>query len=147
MKKIFGILAFCAVLLLSSCTTVKHTSTVVPVESKIVSFTVADLEVSPKKVSKTYSWNWKPFGSPSIDLVKSNTEAELLKEAGADVLVEPEYIIEKRGCLRGGSVTVIGFPATYKNFHKMTKEELEVVKNLGPDVKVKHKGKKRFILF
>ena len=147
MKKFFGLLAVGVALMMSSCTTVRHTATAGPVDNKVISFTVADLNVKKNKVTKTYNWNWNPFKCVSVDLVKENTEAALLQENGADVLVEPEYIIERRGLMRGGSVTVIGFPATYTNFHKMTPEEAEVVKKLGTDCKVKKSGKKRFILF
>lgn len=131
MKKIKYLLMGLAGLLMCSCTSVKHTATVAPVEAKVVNFTVADMDVSSKKVSKTYSWNYNPFKKENISTIKTNTTAALLDENGADVLLEPQYIVEQRGFLRGGSVTVIGFPAKYKNFHKMTQEEAEVVKAAG----------------
>lgn len=116
--------------LVSSCTSIRQTSTTTSVETKVSSFTVADVEVSPQKVIKTYSWSFNPFKKTSINTIKSNVTAELLNNANADVLVEPQYIIEERGLFRGGSVTVIGFPATYKNFHKMTPEESVIFNNV-----------------
>lgn len=131
---------------LSSCSTIKHTAQYAPVEATIKSFTVADAEVSKQKVSKTSSWSFNPFVRVDIETVKTNTTAKLLQEVGADVLIEPQYIIEKRGFMRGGSVTVIGFPAKYTDFHKMTPEEAEIVKNATP-AKCDGQGKKRFRLF
>lgn len=131
---------------MASCSSLKHTSTAVPVDTKVVSFTVADANVSPEKISSTTSWSFNPFKRVSIETVKSNTTAKMLQEAKADVLVEPEYIVEQRGLFRGGSVTVIGFPATYINFHKMTSEEAEIFKAVNAK-EVKKEHKKRFILF
>lgn len=140
---IFLLLATC----LCSCSSVRHTSTVVPVDNQVVSFAVADIIVSPEKISHTTSWSYNPFKRVSIELIKDNTTARMLQDAKADVLVEPEYIIEKRGFLRGGSVTVIGFPAKYSNFHKMTSEEAELVKAINAGKHSKKENKKRFFFF
>ncbi len=134
-------------LIVCSCSSVKHTSTALGVDTRVVSFTVADLDVQPTKVSKTYSWNYNPFRRISINTIKTNTTALLLQENDADILVEPQYIIEKRGFLRGGSVTVIGFPASYKDFHKMNETEAIIMKAVG-EFKAKDKDKpKRWLLF
>lgn len=150
MKKLIIGLFSGLMLLTASCTTVKHTASTVPVETQIVSFTVADLEVAPQKVSKSTSWNYKLFKSPSIEEIKTNTEAWLLDEVGADVLVEPEYIIERRGCMRGGTVTVTGYPAKFMNFHTPTPQEVQMVvgagANNGKTVKGK-KHKRKYLIF
>lgn len=138
------IVAFCA--LLCSCSSIKHTSTTVPVNNTVATFTVADLDVKEQKITSTTSWNFDPFKRVSVEDVKANTTARMLQEAGADVLLEPEYIIEKRGFLRGGSVTVIGFPANYKNFHQMTPEEAEIIKNINSKPS-KEKSHKKFLFF
>ena len=132
---------------MASCSSVRHTATAVPVDSQVVSFTVADVNVSPEKISQTTSWSFNPFKRVSVEIVKENTTARMLQNAKADVLVEPEYIIEQRGFLRGGSVTVIGFPATYSNFHKMTPEEAEFFKAVNTKPCNKKEHKKRFLLF
>lgn len=124
----------------------RHTASTVPVDASVVSFTVADVKVSPEKISQTTSWSFNPFKRVSVETVKDNTTARMLQDAKADVLVEPEYIIEQRGFLRGGSVTVIGFPASYSNFHKMTPEEAELFRALNTKSK-KKEHKKRFFLF
>ncbi|MDE5685470.1 MAG: hypothetical protein K2I26_02815 [Paramuribaculum sp.] len=140
--KIIGLGA--CLFMLTSCSSVRHTSTTAPVETRVVNFTVADMEVNKTKAEKTYSWNYNPLKRVSISTVKTNTEAELLKECGGDVLVEPQYIVKRRGFLRGGSVTVIGFPAKYTNFRKMSPAEAELIK--VADHK-KKKTKKRWFIF
>lgn len=82
----------------------------------------------------------------SIETIKTNLTAQMLQENNADVLVEPQYIVEKRGWLRGGSVTVIGFPAKYKNFHPMTEAEAAVARGIIHEKKQK-KNKNKFIFF
>ena len=134
-------------MLMCSCSSVRHTSSTYGVDTKIVNYTVADMDVQPVKVSKTYSWSYNPFKRVSIERVKTNVTAQLLNEAGGDVLVEPQYIVEKRGWLRGGSVTVIGFPAKYKNFHKMTESEAAIMRDALQSDKPAKKPHKRWIFF
>ncbi|MDE7159245.1 MAG: hypothetical protein K2O24_00150 [Muribaculaceae bacterium] len=133
-------------LLFASCTTLRSTSDTAQVETRIVSFTVADLAVQPQKVSRTTTWSYDPFNRTSDDVRKSNTEAELLKEVECDVLLEPQYIIKKDGFLRGGSITVTGYPAKYTDFHKMTPEEAELVKKASCGDK-KTKKRKKWLIF
>lgn len=144
-SKLFIILIVSA--FMASCSSIRHTSTAIPVDSRVVSYTVADVKVDPQKISMTTSWDFNPFKRVSIETVKDNTTAKMLQEAKADVLVEPEYIIEHRGLLRGGSVTVTGFPATYSNFHKMTPEEAELFKAVNSKQEKKKEHKKRFFFF
>lgn len=136
----------CGVLMMASCSSVKHTADVAPVANRVVSYTVADLEVNAAKSSMTYSWSYNPFRPISISTIKENTEAKMLEEAGADVLLEPQYIVNKRGFLRGGSVTVIGYPARYRNFHKMTPAEAELFHKVE-SAKKEHKAHKRWFIF
>ena len=136
-------------LLTASCTSVKHTATTVPVETQIVSFTVADLDVAPQKVSKSVNWDYKLFCRPNLSELKQNAEAALLDEVGGDVLVEPEYIIERRGCMRGGTVTVVGYPAKFQNFHTPSPAEAAMMNgaNAVQGKHVKVKKNKRFLVF
>lgn len=149
MKKSFLIAAVAALGLMTSCASIKHTADTAPVETKIVSFTVADLNTKGKKVSKTTSWAYNPFRRVNVNTEIKNTEAKLLQEADDDVLLEPQYIIEKRGFLRGGSVTVIGIPAKYTNFHKMTPDEAAIIGNACKEKcdKDKKERKRRWFLF
>jgi len=139
------LLTLVAGLALCSCSSIKHTAAVAPVETKVVNFTVADVDVRTERITKTTSWNYNPFCPVSIETIKTNTTAEMLREVGADVLMEPQYIVKKRGFLRGGSVTVTGFPATYSNFHKMTPEEAKVFN--AANVKKTVEKKKKFLFF
>lgn len=141
-RKLLSVLLFAG--MMASCSTVRHTADSVDVKNTVTTFTVADLKVSPKKATKTTSWSYNPFKRVSVSTIKDNTEAALVNENNADILLEPQYIIEKRGFMRGGSVTVIGFPAKFENFHKMTPEEAAIVKNLQ---KPEKQPKKRWFFF
>ena len=112
---------------LTSCSTVSHTASTSTVDTKICNLTVADLEVNATKVAKTVDWKWSPLRSVSMSETKDNASGELLMEAGADVLVEPQYVVKRRGAFRGGSLTVMGYPATYRNFRSMTKSDAEMI--------------------
>lgn len=134
------------VCLLASCSSIKHTASVAEVQTTVVNFTVADVNTNGIKVSKTTKWNYNPFRPVSVTTEIKNTEAKLLEESGCDILLEPQYIIEKRGFMRGGSVTVIGIPAKYSNFHKMTPEEAAIVSIMNEgSCKKNAKVKKHFI--
>lgn len=113
-------------LTVSSCTTIQQTSSSAPVDTQVCNLTVADMKVSEEKAEKTVDWAWNPLTTFSLAEQKKSATAELLKDVDADVLVEPQYIVNRRGVFRGGSVTVTGYPATYSNFRNMTKEEMEL---------------------
>lgn len=125
MKKYLLVAA--AAIALTSCTTVSHTAKTEDVETHVYNLTVADMDVSKDKVSKTTSWNWTPLSTVSVEAQKEKATAELLEEKKADVLVEPQYIVKRRGLFRGGEVTVTGYPATYRNFRPMTKDDAEAI--------------------
>ena len=131
-----GLILFAAIfgVVLSSCTTIRDTANTVTPESMVVNMTVADLDVDESLVSATVSWNWNPFNR--ISSKKSAADMEALRVSGADVLVEPMYEINKRGLFRGGSVTVIGHPATFKNFRPMTEKDAEIIATMKNKVAV-----------
>ncbi|MBQ8225982.1 MAG: hypothetical protein IJZ92_00880 [Bacteroidaceae bacterium] len=119
---------------LASCTTIKRTADTVNIDAKISQYpTVADLEVH-KKVEVTKTWNFRPFhiGEPKMKYLKGNMIAEILKEAGADVLLEPQ-IIYSRTSFGERKYTISGYPATFKNFRKATKADLEALKTEQPE--------------
>lgn len=113
------------VLALSSCSTIQHTSQVADVDTQVYNLTVADMNVSKQKQTVTTDWKWNPLTTVSLSAQKETATALLLNEAKADVLVEPQYIVKRRGLFRGGSLTVTGYPATYSNFRSMTTEDAE----------------------
>lgn len=118
MKKLtFTVVAIAAMLCAGGCSSIHKTATELAVSTEIVSYNEADLEVSPNKVTYFY----KPSKSEKRGGNKnaiSCAVAEALKANGnADVMVAPQYIVKKkRGKVK--EVTVTGYPATYKNFHK-----------------------------
>ncbi len=120
-------LGIAAILPLVSCSSLTKTAQYEGVDVQVHSVTVADLDVKNEKVTKSAEWKWnllKPF---SVEEGKKNVMADLLHEQNADVLVEPEFTITRRGFMRGGTVTVTGFPATYTGFHPMTPEEANAI--------------------
>jgi hypothetical protein len=82
---------------------------------------VVDLEVRESKVSGYSSMS----SSTPIEVVKKNAVAEALKNAKADVLVEPKFEIEKKNNTITASVT--GFPAIYKNFRPITQDDVKLL--------------------
>lgn len=118
MKRI--LLGFSLILLMSSCSMFKaSTATTMAVASSLTSATSADLQISQTKVSYTY-YPKKIDRKAGINHVKSNAVAAALKANGnADILVERQFeTIYKTGLFskKIKSVTVTGYPATYKNF-------------------------------
>ncbi len=124
----FLVLIACAAVFFGSCTTHKQTSTTAEVQTVIQQYpTVADLDVMDKVEAKT-AWSFRPFnlGEPSLSMAKGNLIAETLKEVGADVLLEPQFIF-KRTPYGMRELTVTGFPAKFKNFRNATEADLKAL--------------------
>lgn len=118
----------------ASCTTIKSTADTVNIDAKVCQYpTVADLEVH-EKVEVTKTWHFKPFniGEPKMKYIKGNMIAEILKKAGADVLLEPQ-ITYSRTSFGERQYTVSGYPASFKNFRKATAADLTALKVNKPD--------------
>lgn len=115
----------------TSCSTIQNTAHTEDVATRIVNLTMADIEVSADKATSTTSWSWNPFNTVSTKEIKENASAQLLREHNADVLVEPQYEVMRRGLFRGGSVTVTGYPATYKGFRPMNETDAAVISQLN----------------
>lgn len=122
-----------AVLALSSCSTITHTSQTAAVDTQLYNLTVADMTVAPKKDSVTVDWKWNPLSTLSLKAQKESATHALLNKNEADVLVEPQYIVSRRGIFRGGSVTVTGYPATYTGFRAMTADDAEKIATVNGD--------------
>ncbi|MDO4164425.1 MAG: hypothetical protein Q4D56_08570 [Bacteroides sp.] len=108
------------VLLLGSCSMSRtSTSTTLGVATSLTSVTSADLVVSSTKISYTY-YPKKQDRKAGMAHVISNAVAAALKENGnADILVECQHEMVIKSKLFGKkikSVTVTGYPATFKNF-------------------------------
>lgn len=121
MKKFFCFLS--VALLAISCTTVTKTAKTLDSPASLLSATVAELEVSPERVTYTMTPS-KEIRRGGLANVKQAAEQEVLAKYGnADVLVDAEYVISQTSYLIFGkkveSITVTGRPARYKNFHSL----------------------------
>lgn len=134
MRKSLIISAALAVIALSSCVSTKNNAYTTVPETMVVNMTVADIDVAEEPVTVTTTWNWNPFRK--IKDYKKNAEGIALREAKADVLVNPSYEVKKRGFLRGGSVTVTGHPGKYVNYRNMTEKDAEVINTLAGNIGV-----------
>lgn len=125
MKKLF-ILAFVAIAL-TSCgsftqTTVsntKFTSTSTHTRvgvAKPITAVIADLDVSPKKITFLYIPS-RAVRNGGFDNIVNCAVQEALRENGdADVLVALEQQVKYNNSGECESITVTGYPAKYKNF-------------------------------
>lgn len=106
-----------------------YTARVAEIPSKLESMVnVSDLEVSEVKVSGVCIGKDGKYLSKKVK--EQNAVAEALKKSGADILVEPQftYTYDKKGRLT--AVEVSGYPARYRNFRSVTKEDAEVINAL-----------------
>lgn len=121
-----SILIVLAVISLSACSKF-HTSTVRTMDiygpGVLQKPVVAELNVSETRVQGTITGK----KSKGIDNLKQMAVLEAVRQAKADVLVEPSFDINTVG--RTVTVTANGFPATYSNFHSMKSDEVELLKN------------------
>ena len=86
--------------------------------------TIVDLDVNGAKVSGRAV---AKFGE-NIEDIKNLLVAEVLRKVNADVLVEPRYAFETVN--NETTISVSGYPATYKNFRPIKEEDLKLI-NLG----------------
>lgn len=124
MKREFRIyrLGLLSVLMLSSCITTTKTARTATTSASIKNATVADLRVTDNRVTYTMSPS-KAIQRAGLNNVKQAAIQEALtKNGNADVMVEPEFVIEKERTLFGSrinSITVTGRPAYYQNFRTL----------------------------
>ncbi|HZW78650.1 MAG TPA: hypothetical protein VFF21_10135 [Flavobacteriaceae bacterium] len=110
----------------ASCTTLKSgtSKTLDIVGPGVIQMpVVADLEVRSVKVSHTLTY--KASNVVAKNNAKSDVVRELLQREKADVLIEPTY--ESVSTAGNIELTVFGFPATYKNFRIIQKEDIELI--------------------
>lgn len=91
------------------------------------------MKVASKKDSVTVDWKWNPMSTVSLKAQKETATHILLNKSNADVLVEPQYIVTRRGIFRRRSVTVTGYPATYTDFRPMTEADAEKIATINGD--------------
>lgn len=117
----------CAAITITSCQTVQQTATTTDIKAKVMQVpTVADLVVQPQRVEASQDWNWKFLGGDCIAQRKKHLVYDIVKNAKADVLVEPHVNLTKK-TFGKRSLTISGYPATYKNFRKASKEDMEAI--------------------
>lgn len=120
MKKLFSFFTL-TLFVLSSCETLEKTATTANISSDTKSVAVADLRVG-ERVTATLDVT-KEIRRGGLNNIKQAVEAEALKEGGnADLLLEPQFVIEKhRGLFRSKvtRITVSGRPAFYTNFRAL----------------------------
>ncbi len=121
MRRYLVITAFAGILL-SSCDTLTKTARTADIPSAQYNATVADLKVTDR-ISYTMQPS-KAVQRGGLSNVKQAAESEALEKKGgnADILLEPQFVIEKKRTLFGSkvkSITVSGRPATYTNFRSL----------------------------
>ncbi len=83
---------------------------------------IVELDVKQTKVTATITRRL----TTNMDVLKAEAVSLAIKNAGADVLVEPTYtIVSTRS---SSTVTVSGFAATYKNFRDIRIEDVPLIK-------------------
>ncbi len=120
MKKILFLL--CAALFAVSCTTTTKTAKTVSSPASLLSATVADLEVSPERITYTMVPSVSVRRGGKENVRQAAEQEALAKHGNADVLVDANYTIEQTTFLVFkwvSSITVTGRPAKYTNFHSL----------------------------
>lgn len=134
MKKYIFIMIVC-VAALTGCKTVRKATAVSEnIRTEIRQYpTTTDLSVGTK-VEKTISWNFTllKFLHPSLETRKKNLTADIIRENGADVLLNIQSIYTEIPFGKR-TLTITGYPATYTNFRKATEKDIKayrtVIKN------------------
>lgn len=96
----------------------------VSVESRVISFVAADLDVNTDRVSRTMKW-FSGFLTPeNLEQRKDRLLEELKQSCGADVIIDPQFEYSPK-ILGGGRLSVSGYPARYVNFRNLTPTEID----------------------
>ncbi len=120
MKKIFLLIVMAG--FLSSCTTTFKTARTESVPYSMYNATVADLDVSPKRVTHTMTPSRAVRAGGVENCKQAALQEALTKHGNSDLMVEPQFVIEMEKYLfrsKVTSVTVSGHPAKYVNFRSM----------------------------
>jgi hypothetical protein len=128
MKNILSVICLITIALcITSCKSLKSTTNTAKTlniygSGVIQKPVIVELDVKQTKVTATAT---AKMGS-AIEALKAEAVSIAIKNAGADVLVEPSYTVVSNS--RASTVTVTGFPATYKNFRDIKLEDVPLIK-------------------
>lgn len=115
-KNLFYFVCLVAAVVVTSCSTSKVVSTA-RILDPITNPIYADLDIKAQKVTGVFNYECKKNAPINEKEMRANAVYSALKESNADVLVAPMYQINTK--IMGKkyvTVTVTGYPATYKNF-------------------------------
>ena len=87
--------------------------------------TVVDLEVNEVKVTSSIEAKGNISSGVKLETLKSQLVADILKKTKSDVLVEPIFVLSNT--VAKTTLSVTGFPAVYKNFRTIEKEDVELL--------------------
>lgn len=132
MKKNFLLLFVVAALAVSCRTGMSYTELqtrqLQPAVSTNVTPMAADLDVSTERIVFEKDYNSTGSNAVTVSKAKQYAIADVLKKYKADVLVAPLVSVTEENSVI--HVTVCGYPATYKNFHKATVKEVETAQKM-----------------
>lgn len=120
MKKYLFIAA--AALLATSCTVTTKTARTETLPYAMFNASVADLEVAPQRISYTLVPSAVVRRAGALNCKKACISEALAANGNADLLIEPQFVIEQKKRLfssKVSKVTVSGRPAKYKNFRSL----------------------------
>ena len=124
-KKIFILFSVAAMLGMASCTTTINSARTEHFSSPAITMTVADLAVSPQKITYTYRPTDDVNRGGEANVINTAVRQALEANGGGDVLVEMQFTLKKSGKKNVKEVTVSGYPATYKNFRNANEDMLK----------------------
>ncbi len=118
MKKV--LLFSLVTLMATSCTTVRKTATAVDVNTSLKSYDIAELDISPKRVTYEFRPSKQERRGGKNNVINCAYAAALAAHDNADILVQPEYSMRIRNGLFSRNkikrITVTGYPAKIKKF-------------------------------
>lgn len=146
MRKLFfiSVLALVASSFVSCSLPIRLTNTASYAEGEAyqpVSAVFADLVVSPKKIKFFYVPKPTVLNGGKENIINTAVREALIASGDADVIVclEKQVSYDSKGKVE--SVTITGYPATYKNFRSPNDEQLiEILKHLKPGKKSEGNG-------
>lgn len=111
-------------------------SSITPIATAHTSPIVADLTVSPKRITHKETFGnaltaadlLNPDKSAEIQYLKNYTLTRAVKLNNADLLLVPVFEVKTSNDMATITVEVTGYPASYTNFRKATNGDLELIR-------------------